>query len=213
MGKLKDLFKKLGEGAKKAVNTLKDLGEKAVNGLKEAALFTAFLPLRPIAVAYLKRRGHNVNLLTKPSKLIRLVYEEMRKKSYGLDGPQDVFDYSVEDFGWSIESFSAIDKHAEAYGFTPTPEMITAVIQFLKNIFDKIKEKKQGGEQLSEDEQNIDAQAAQIDAELTQAKSAAQELLAAEKSGGSSSDMKKYLLIGVVAIVVIILIVFLVKRK
>ncbi|MEW6772931.1 MAG: hypothetical protein AB1304_02910 [Bacteroidota bacterium] len=212
MGKLKDLFKKLGEGAKKAVNTLKDLGEKAVNGLKEAALFTAFLPLRPIAVAYLKRRGHNVNLLTKPSELIRLVYEAMRKKSYGLDGPQDVFDYSIEDFGWSLDSFSAIDKQAESYGFTPTPEMITAVIQFLKSIFDKIKEKKQNDEPLSEDEKSIDSQAAQIDAELTNAKAAAQELLAAEKSGGST-DMKKYLLIGVVAIVVILLIVFLVKRK
>lgn len=212
MGKLKDLFKKLGEGAKKAVNTLKDLGEKAVNGLKEAALFTAFLPLRPIAVVYLKRRGHNVNLLTKPSELIRLVYEEMRKKSYGLDGPQDVFDYSIEDFGWSLDSFSAIDKQAESSGFTPTPEMITAVIQFLKSIFDKIKEKKQNGEPLSEDEKSIDSQAAQIDAELTKSKAAAQELLAAEKSGGST-DMKKYLLIGVVAIVVILLIVFLVKRK
>lgn len=211
MGKLKDFFHKVGQAGKKALDGLKKVGETAVKTLKEGALLTAFMPLMPIAIIYLKRRG--VTGLKKPSDVIKAVYQEMKKKSYGLNGPQDVFDYSIEDFGWSLDSFSAIDKQAESYGFTLTPEMITAVIQFLKSIFDKIKEKKQKGEQLSEDEQNIDAQAAQIDAELTQAKSAAQELLAAEKSGGSSSDMKKYLLIGVVAIVVIILIVFLVKRK
>lgn len=210
MGKLKDFFHKVGQAGKKALDGLKKVGETAVKTLKEGALLTAFMPLMPIAIIYLKRRG--VTGLKRPSDVIKAVYQEMKKKSYGLNGPQDVFDYSIEDFGWSLDSFSAIDKQAESNGFTPTPEMITAVIQFLKSIFDKIKEKKQNGEPLSEDEKSIDSQAAQIDAELTNAKAAAQELLAAEKSGGST-DMKKYLLIGVVAIVVILLIVFLVKRK
>lgn len=210
MGKLKDFFHKVGQAGKKALDGLKRVGETAVKTLKEGALLTAFMPLMPIAIIYLKRRG--VTGLKKPSDVIKAVYREMKKKSYGLNGPQDVFDYSIEDFGWSLDSFSAVDKQAESNGFTPTPEMITAVIQFLKSIFDKIKEKKQNGEPLSEDEKSIDSQAAQIDAELTNAKAGAQELLAAEKSGGST-DMKKYLLIGVVAIVVVLLIVFLVKRK
>lgn len=210
MGKLKDFFHKVGQAGKKALDGLKRAGEGVIKTLKEGALLTAFMPLMPIAIIYLKRRG--ITGLKKPSDVIKAVYQEMKKKSYGLNGPQDVFDYSVEDFGWSLDSFSVIDKQAESYGFTITPEMITAVIQFLKSIFDKIKEKKQKGEPLSEDEQSIDSQAAQIDTELTNAKAAAQELLAAEKSG-SSTDMKKYLLIGVVAIVVILLIVFLVKRK
>jgi hypothetical protein len=199
-----NLFKKLGEGARKALNKLKDLGEKVINTGKEAALFVAFLPLRPIAVKFLKRRGHKVSSTTKPSELIRLVHQEMKKRNYSADGVTDVFDYSAEDFGLTV-------PEVEDYGFTPTPEMITAVIQFLKRIFDKIKEKKQKGEPLSEDEKSIAEQAASIDAQLTEAKKSAKELLEAEKKNATSPN-KTYIIIGI-AVLLILILILIFRRK
>ncbi|MCX7928986.1 MAG: hypothetical protein N2558_04905 [Patescibacteria group bacterium] len=207
--KLKDFFKKLGQGAQKALDGLKKAGEAAVNTAKEAALLTAFMPLMPIALIYLKRRG--ITGLKKPSDIVRAVYQEMKKKSFGADGIRDVFDYSLEDFGYSLEQFGLVAE-SEEYGAIPvTPEMITAVIQFLKGIFDSIKKKKERGEPLSEDEKAIDSQAEKINQQLTEAKNAAQELLAAEKKSGS--DNKKYLIIGVVALLLILIFIFLFKRK
>lgn len=199
-----NLFKKLGEGARKALNKLKDLGEKAINTGKEAALFVAFLPLRPLAVTFLKRRGYNVSLKTKPSELIRLVHQEMKKRNYSADGVTDVFDYSAEDFGLTV-------PEVEDYGFTITPEMVTAAIQFLKNIFDKIKDKKQKGEPLSEDEKSIAEQAARIETQLTEAKESAKELLEAEKKGAANIN-KNYIILGV-AVLLIVILILIFKRK
>ncbi|RME14240.1 MAG: hypothetical protein D6799_07280 [Bacteroidetes bacterium] len=201
-----NLFKKLGEGARKSLNKLKDLGEKVINTGKEAALFVAFLPLRPIAVKFLKRRGHKVSSTTKPSELIRLVHQEMKKRNYSADGVTDVFDYSAEDFGLTV-------PEVEDYGFKfkPTPDMITAVIQFLKRIFDKIKEKKQKGEPLSEDEKSIAEQAASIDAQLTEAKKSAKELLEAEKKNATSPN-KTYIIIGI-AVLLILILILIFRRK
>lgn len=210
MGKgLKNLFKKLGDAGKKALNTLKNAGEKALNTVKEAAIFTAFIPLMPLAILYLKRRG--ITGLKKPSDVVKAVYQEMKKKSYGMEGPADLFDYSFEDFGYSLEEFGL--TKAEDYGFAVTPEMVTAVIQFLKGIFDSIKKKKESGEKLSPDEQAIAEQAQDIDAKLSEAKAAAQEMLAAENKSTPASNTTRYILIGVAVLVLILLAIFLFKRK
>lgn len=178
-------LKKVGQAIKKvAVNTskgIKHVAEKTAQAAKkvatkggEKAALLLFAPLAVIAAIFLKRRG------VKPAgdlKALALqVHNERSKKTFGYTGP-DSFDYGMT----TAEEFGYIDglgvDHRD-FGLIPiTPEIIIGVVSFLKGIFSSIKAKREKGEKLSEDEQKIADQAAEIDSALGAAKDAAGEVL------------------------------------
>lgn len=201
---------KKGKGGKKPGGKLKDKIKKNASKIKEAAKLIALLhlfgPMAPLASIFLKRRG------IQPAKGLKekivQVFNESKKKSFGLVAGGDVFDY-----GGSGEEVGPYE-----YGMIPvTPGMVTAVLSFLKGIFSKIKEKKDKGEKLSPDEQAIADQAPAIEKGLAEAKekatavaeqgeAKAKELEA--KAAGMSTKMK----IGL-ALLILIVLAFLFMRR
>lgn len=199
-------------GKTKLGSKIKDSVKKNASKIKEGAKLIALLhlfgPMAPLAAIFLKRRG------IQPAKGIKekivQVFNESKKKSFGLVTGGDVFDYGG----------TGDEEGPYEYGMVPiTPGMITAVLSFLKGIFAKIKEKKQKGEALSPDEQAIADQAPAIEKGLDEAKAKAtevaeqgeakaKELEAKAAAGGMSKQMK----IGL-AVLILIVLAFLFMRK
>ena len=94
------------------------------------------------------------------------------------------FDYvSADEFGYADEM--------ESYGVIPvTPGMIVAVIQFLKTIFETIKNKRAKGEPLTADEQEIFDMAPEIEQGLGEAKEAASQVITETESQAASIEAK-----------------------
>lgn len=166
--KLKAAVHKVKGKAHAAVQKAKKVAGKVKKAGKEAALLALFAPFAPLAIIYLKSRG------VKPAKgmkaLALQVHNERTKKSFGFVEGGDLFSYGLTD----ANEYGLLDllgvEHAE-FGIIPiTPDMIMGVISFLKDIFQKIKDKKDKGEPLSENEKAIADAAPAIDAGLTDAK-------------------------------------------
>lgn len=170
----KDNRQKIAQVAKKVATTAKTSAGKVANAGKKVASIALFLPLMPVAIVFLKRRG--IKPEKDPEKLILQVYNEMSKKSFGLTEQGDEFDFA----GGDVMEFGYADEvEVESYGVVPiTPQMIILVVQFLKTIFDAIKAKKAAKQPLSPDEQQMMDAAPAIEEALTEAQQAAGEVLA-----------------------------------
>jgi hypothetical protein len=193
-----------------------------------AALMPMFLPFVPIAIIFLKRKGVKPSL--KPKELLLQVYNETKKKSFGLaTNPKDSFDY-----GYTEGEFGYLDELGyteNEYGFVAiSATMIMGVISFLKTVFDKIKAKKEAAAKaeaegrpipddakLSPEEQKISDIAPQLEKELESAKEKAAEVdkqtqeavakEAAKPEGGISlggMHLSIPMIIGVVLLVVLL---------
>lgn len=194
---------KIKKAGKKATEKVKNVGAK----VKKKAMVALFTPLIPIAKKFLKRRG--ITPSNDTETLIVQMFNEQTKKSFGYSPEgyevKDVFDYGylegeagmveqlMRENGFSAEyGLNDVVAAAGSAGITATtgipvtPEMIQAVLTFLKNTLDKIKSKKAKGEPLSADEQEIFDQSGEIESELEEAKKKAQDLV----NEDSGSNMK-----------------------
>jgi hypothetical protein len=193
--------------------------KKVLKAGEKVASISLFLPLKPLAKVFLKRRG--ITPASKNEEMIVQVYNEITKKSFGLIEGGDSFDYSGEamEYGYA-------DNFGKSFGMIPiTPEMILAVVKFLKVIFDSIKAKKAKGEKLSSEEQDVLNSAPEIEAGLSEAKDSAEQILAQSTSKAAEIEQKgaddalsilngegnkKWILI---IVIVIIIIIYFVMRK
>lgn len=207
--------------AKKVAVAASNVAQKTLQVGKKVATLSLFLPMAPIAIVFLKSRGIKPSL--KPEEMILQVYNEITKKSFGFnpDDYENSFGYGGDDeFGYADEN--------RAYGVVPvTPEMIIAVISFLKAIFKKIKEKKAAKQALTADEQAVMDQAPAIEQGLTEAKEIAGEVLddsealaAAQREKGANDALSilnggggsmKWILI--ILVIVVLVYFFVIKKK
>jgi len=144
-----------------------------VNAVKDdakiASLLLLFMPMVPLAVLFLKRKG--VTPATTPKALLMQVYNEMSKNNFGLtSSSKDAFDYvSVKKSGFFAE-FGLTESEAASL---ITPDQIELVLKFLRTILDTIKRKKETGAPLSPEETAAASLIPTIDAEYKEATEAA----------------------------------------
>lgn len=141
-----------------AVNTVTTVKNDAIQTAKEAvsnvndttrtkALLLLLTPLVPVANIFLKRKG--ITPSTNPAQLVQQIYNEQSRSNFGYSSQkQDSFDYvGLKGTG-----------HFEKFGFGPediSPEMVSAVLQFLTGILNSIKAKKAANQPLTDDEKKI----------------------------------------------------------
>lgn len=96
--------------------------------------------------------------------------------------------------------------YSQSYGFVD-PATILAVVAFLKNIIDKIKDKKKKGEEMTADEKAIADKLPEIDKALGDSKAAASEILDETEGPVWYKNWKIWL------VIIILVVLFLVFRK
>lgn len=180
--KLKDLGKKIGGEVKHftthnpLTGVAHSLGKKLkIQGIldkgKEAALTALFLPYLPLAYAYLLRR--KITPDKNPTKVLKQVFIESKKKNYGLLGSGDSFDVSLSEYGLATDTTAPLPSD----DFKISGDIVTTTLSFLKGIFDTVKKKQAGAaaaiaagksvppeDVLTPDEQKVIADAPKIEA-------------------------------------------------
>jgi hypothetical protein len=212
--KASDAARKAADAAKKAAQKAADLGKKVLKGGEKIASIALFIPLKPLALIFLKR--NNIKPGNSNEEIITQVFNQINKKSFGFVGETDLFDFEVDQS----------ERGTFTYGFSVTPEMIMVVVQFLSTIFAGIKQKKENNEELTKEEQDIYEQREEIEKKLADAAADAKEIVAdaeekadkiqengAAQAIGILSGKGSGMNIALIVVVIIVIVIIFLRKK
>lgn len=134
-GRLKNKIKDKVQKAKDKVNKAKD----KVKNLSAKVQYAKLLPFKPIMVKALKNKGMPVSMATKMEKLVPLFTDVIIKKK------------TKQNF----EDYEPMNTYGDAHLEHLAAEAAQAAVDFILSFIKQLKDKKDRGEALSPDEQNI----------------------------------------------------------